>query len=306
MKKTMFILIVILGILYFDNILFKDTVYDIYEKYILKDEYKIINNTDALNKANIKENKYGYKEYNDDVIHCKDDLVNKLYTIINNGYENYTFYCGDDYTECFDDINKLNKDKNISHINDFVNTYNKYNSIKTYAYQDGKIDLNIYKLYDEDEIKKINNEIDDIIIRYNINNYSDINTKIKLFHDYIVYKSSYDENYEKYKDETNLPNKAIGPLFNNKGVCSGYTDLLAIFLDKINVENYKISNEDHIWNLIKINDNWLHIDMTFDDPVTSSGQDVLLYDYFMITTDKLASLDDTEHNYDTNLYNFIK
>ena len=65
----------------------------------------------------------------------------------------------------------------------------------------------------------------------------------------------------------------------------------------------KISSDLHIWNLVYVNGEWKHIDATWDDPVTVSGQSVLLHDFFLISTSELFS---KENDYDMNNHEFNK
>ena len=74
---------------------------------------------------------------------------------------------------------------------------------------------------------------------------------------------------------------------------------MSIFLNKLGIINYKISNDEHIWNLAYINNKWVHIDLTWDDPVTEN--DINRTDYFMIDTKTLQNLD-SEHDFDTNIF----
>ena len=300
MKRFIFVLTLLLFIFMYDYVIFKDTTYDLYDNLIKKTNYKIINNLEYLKEENKQSNTYIYNEYKDDTVHNKNDLVNKIYTIVNNGYDKYTIYC--DYN-CTDDITNLSNNTKIKYINDFVSTYNKYKNIKTLTYDNKKVDIKINRLYSKEDKDNIDNLINNVIDEYNINNFDDIRTKIRLFHDYLINNSSYDEEYT--ENSNNNSNKATGPLFDHKGVCSGYTDALSIFLDKINVENVKLSNDNHVWNIVNIDNTWLNIDSTFDDPVTYNHQDYLLYDYFLIGFDELNGKPDTEHSIDTNIYNFI-
>ena len=100
-------------------------------------------------------------------------------------------------------------------------------------------------------------------------------------------------------------NSAIGTLFEGKSVCSGYTDAMSLFLDKLKVKNVRIATDKHVWNGIYLDGNWYHLDLTWDDPVLSDNSNIIQYDYFMITTDELKKLDDDDHNFDTNTYSFI-
>lgn len=304
MKKIIFFLTLLLFVFTYDSLLFKDTTYDLYNKYIEKYSVKIINNENYLNNIkNKKEDLYIYKEYNDDNVKNKNELINKMFTIINNGYDNYTFYCK--YDKCIEDIKNLENDIKLKHINDFVKTYNKYKNIKTASYSNGKIDIKINKLYTEEDIKILDDYINNIIDEYSINNYNDINIKIKIFHDYLINHSSYDEDYINNHENGNESNKANGPLLHHKGVCSGYSDAMSIFLDKININNIKISNDIHVWNAVNIDNTWYNIDSTFDDPVTNTHEDYLLHEYFMISKEEITSKGDQEHIIDYEIYNFI-
>ena len=55
------------------------------------------------------------------------DLVNIFYSVLNNGWEEFTFYCPESYESCIDDIAALSFDEVLlSHINNFVHPYNSY------------------------------------------------------------------------------------------------------------------------------------------------------------------------------------
>ena len=77
---------------------------------------------------------------------------------------------------------------------------------------------------------------------------------------------------------------------------------MAIFLHKFNIDNYKIASNSHIWNLVNIDKKWLHVDLTWDDPITSNGKDKLEKLFLLIDNKKLQSLKVKQHNYDKNIY----
>ena len=81
---------------------------------------------------------------------------------------------------------------------------------------------------------------------------------------------------------------------------------MALFLEKMNIINFKVSIETHVWNAIYLDGKWYHLDLTWDDPVTSDGSDILSDDYFMISTNKLLSLEDKEHGFDYDIYLELK
>ena len=136
---------------------------------------------------------------------------------------------------------------------------------------------------------------------YNMNNYD----KIKVIHDYIVNNTKYDKIEATKIDNNNYENisshKAYNVLINGIGVCNGYADALSIFLYYMGIDNFKVSTNNHIWNVLYLNNNWSHIDITWDDPVTSDGSDILTHDYFMISTTDITK-DLENHNFDKSLY----
>ena len=306
MKKVMISLTILLFIFLYDYTFLNDTSFNSYRKYIKKIEYKIINNANYLKENNTKD-LYSdkFKIFEEDIVNNKEELINLYYTVINKGYENYTYYCN--YDKCFDDINSLSEDnEKISYINQLVNIYNNYNTIETIYSSDKRVDLTIHKKYSSDDIQKINDKIDEIINEYNINEYPNVTDKIKIFHDYLANTNTYDQDMAENKESEYKSDSAIGTLFEGKSICSGYTDTMAIFLDKIGLDNIKVSTLDHVWNAVKIDNIWYHLDLTWDDPVTPNNDNIILYDYFLKTTSELSTIDQDGHKFNKEIYNFIK
>ena len=126
--------------------------------------------------------------------------------------------------------------------------------------------------------------------------------KIKEAHNYIINNSKYDSdrsdnNIVKYKSDT-----AYGTLLEGYSLCGGYTDAMELFLEDMNIKSYKISSENHVWNAVNLNNAWYHLDLTWDDPITTDGSDILEYNFFLITTSELDALEAEQHNYDKNVY----
>ena len=190
----------------------------------------------------------------------------------------------------------------MSSINNYVNPYNRYSSTNYKINISGnktKIEITINKKYTKDEVNEINSVIYSYLSKYDLNSMSDID-KIKLAHDFIIDNTIYDE------DAINTGKKDIYSAYGvikGRAICQGYAETMAIFLDIFNIPNIMISNNEHIWNLVNVNDKWLHIDTTWDDPILSNGNQIKIYDYYLITTDELINLDDSDaHNINTNYY----
>lgn len=242
----------------------------------------------------------------------KQDLVNILYTIIDSGTDNFTFYCSENYHSCLNDVTDLSNDVNVlAALNNFVHPFNSYSKLYLSTNKSGKIEVEIEKLYTKEEINYINNEINEIE-KKTINSATSIKDKIKAFHDYIINNTKYDSKRAEliknniFTDNTLASHKANGVLKNKLAICSGYTDIMTIYLNKLGINNYKISNISHIWNLLYIDSAWVHLDLTWDDPVTSNGDNILLHEFFLIDTDTLKSFNTIQHIYDADIYQEAK
>ena len=72
-------------------------------------------------------------------------------------------------------------------------------------------------------------------------------------------------------------NTAYGALVKGKAACEGYSKSAKIFFDLAAIESKVITGnarnaqggyEAHMWNIVKIEGNYYHLDLTWDDPVT--------------------------------------
>ena len=110
--------------------------------------------------------------------------------------------------------------------------------------------------------------------------------QLKAVHDYIVLNTAYD--YDNYKNDT-VPEESYteyGVLFKGVAVCDGYARTTKLFLDLLGIENYYVAGEAggelHAWNVVKIDDKYVQVDTTWDDPAPNRPGEVR-YDYFMVT-----------------------
>lgn len=256
-----------------------------YNDYYKKDNFKLVKNTKDFKPKNI------------------NDLYNIYYTIINSGEKKYSFYCDSDYKKCLDDVKSIASNRTLlSNINNFVHPYNSFSNIETEYNSYGKITVKLKHTYTKEQINEINKKVKEIENElYKDNNLSDVE-KIKLVHDYIVNNTKYDSD----RSDNNIINYksdiAYGPLFENYAICGGYSDLMAIFLEKLKIKNYKVSTNSHVWNVAYINGNWLHIDLTWDDPITSDGSNIVDHKFLLIDTKKLLEIENTQHNFDNKVY----
>lgn len=247
-----------------------------YNEYYLDNDYLYVQNMDKSSVNNYQE------------------VLNMIYSIINSGDDSYSFYC--DYDNCLNDIkNLINEQETIMDINNFVHPFNSFSSINITTSSNGKITVKTKKVYNNDEIEFIKDYIKNFIsenISDSMSNYD----KIKAFHDHIINNTIYDE------DNTEESYTAYNLITTGKSICGGYSDIISIYLNIIGIQNYKITSPNHIWNLVNLDGVWYHIDATWDDPVASDGNQYLIHNFFMISTEELLNLDKVEHNFDMNVY----
>lgn len=267
-----------------DKFIYKDGYYEFNEgEYTIKYDFNYIDTTDSVYVEN------------------KEQILNAFYTLLNNGQSEFYFYCR--YDGCEDDIHKYSKSNVFSNINNFVSPYNTYNRIFIYTNSWGKVTIKVEKAYQNSEISVIESKIDEII-KNNIKDTMTDKEKITTFHNYIINHTKYDTDY-KESDESAIysaSSRASGPLLYGKALCGGYAHVMSIFLNKLNIPNYRVSSDIHIWNLVKLDNTWYHLDLTWDDPVTSNNKDVLLDKYLLISTKKLESYNTGYHDFDKAIY----
>ena len=307
-KLIIFIFCFIICVDIIDNKFLNNELYNYIKTFINKDQYNIVINENKLNNGKYKYNEFSthVRSTTDFFPKNKDELLNMYYTFLNNGLNDFTYYCDKNYSTCIDDIKDASNDANIfSYINQLVHPYNSFEEINSkYNGVTKRVDIIISKKYSDDDIIKIDNKINEICNKININRYDSIKDKIKAFHDYIADNSVYDRNKESGNSNYHS-DSAIGTLFEGYSICSGYSDTMAIFLSKLGLDNVKVITDKHVWNAVKIDNKWYHIDLTWDDPVILNGGNTISHDYFLITSDQIYIKDKTQHKYDKDLYDFL-
>ena len=303
MKRIIpYIILLLLSFLAFYK---RDVLFNVYKTYVVESESKKI--TSPTKNDYYRNYDFRYVQNVEDYIpENKQDLLNIIYSIINSGTSEFTFYCPVDYKECISDVESIASNQVLlSDINNYVHPYNSFKHVEI-TYDDlNRVTLTIEKGYKQEEINQINTKVEEVFNQLYNPNTTDYNN-IKVFHDYIINNTKYDSN----RSDNNIINyksdSAYGPLLEGYALCGGYSDAMELFLEKLNIESFKVSSEKHVWNAVYLNGTWYHLDLTWDDPVTNTGAQLLLHDYFLIDTNKLKSLKIDQHNYDELAYQELK
>ncbi len=135
--------------------------------------------------------------------------------------------------------------------------------------------------------------VDNIIAAHITDTMTDIE-KALVLHDYLVHSAVYDSeaansmDYESYAKSYT----AYGVLMNKTGVCQSYALAYGWLLNKCGIDwEYVTSNSmHHAWNGVKIDGEWYHVDVTWDDPVNSTPW--CRHKYFMITDEQIRKIEE--------------
>lgn len=97
--------------------------------------------------------------------------------------------------------------------------------------------------------------------------------KALAVHDYLALNCEYD--YDRYlqNDVPGISHSAYGALVNGIAVCDGYADAFAYLMEEelgIDCDVVSSSSMAHAWNMVYIDGNWYHVDVTWDDPARDS------------------------------------
>lgn len=275
--------------------------YDIinYVTKLLDSGHKIVLDTPNKYYKNVN---YSYVKQSEDFIpYSKQDLIDIYYSILDRGYKDFTFYCPMEYVNCISDIEKISNGKNdtLSMLNYFVSPFNSEKKITTSYSTTGEVNITVDKLYSDEDIKAVNKKIDEIISNI-INDNMSLEDKILAVHDYIINNTKYDSdalnNNSKYKSYI-----SYGTLLEGYSTCNGYADAMALFLDRFNVPNIRVASSTHVWNAVYLNNKWLHLDLTWDDPITENA-DTLTHKFYLIDTRTLEGYNIDEHEYDKTIF----
>lgn len=116
--------------------------------------------------------------------------------------------------------------------------------------------------------------------------------RIKYIHDLIINETVYIDS-----EEYPYISRADGPLVYGEALCEGYSAAFMYIAQSLGYEcicvygtavNSRGESSDHMWNMIKIGEEWYHIDVTWDDPVSSDGNPRLRHKYFLISEEAIS------------------
>ncbi len=116
-------------------------------------------------------------------------------------------------------------------------------------------------------------------------------------HDYLVKNCVYQEKASNNDNRYTI----YGCLVEQSAVCEGYKNAFQQLLAYCGIESYGVSgsledssNVDHVWNAVKIEGDYYYTDVTWDD-----AEDIVMYDYFNLTSKELSHSHSIAELFDT-------
>ena len=112
----------------------------------------------------------------------------------------------------------------------------------------------------------------------------DVNEKVESIVNYVIDNIEYDFEAENDIDKLNEYNQdALKYALQGKGCCRNYTALTSVLLKEAGISSYELYGNSHIWNLVKIENEYYSIDSTWID--SDELDNITLSDNFMTNSD---------------------
>ena len=100
--------------------------------------------------------------------------------------------------------------------------------------------------------------------------------KLKLIHDYVVKTYSYRNNSHILSTAATNETRSVGYLMTHKeGCCESYAKMIKILCDYYQIPCVTVYSLTHMWNQVKIGNQWYLLDVTWDD------EEPVIYTYFL-------------------------
>jgi transglutaminase/protease-like cytokinesis protein 3 len=178
--------------------------------------------------------------------------------------------------------------------------YNDYTDISEVTispvYRDGwkAVALLRYSDYNADDTIKELLATANAIVEKAVASSDDLKDRLLYINNAIGEKTRYDRNskfvtlegtlYNGDKEHPNPEHDATGALLSGLAVCDGYSAAYELCLNILGVDNYLVTskNGEHIWNRVKVDGEWLNVDVTWND----GGVVKMHNDYFLLTDEE--------------------
>jgi len=137
------------------------------------------------------------------------------------------------------------------------------------------------RFYRAVEAISLEDEVSSLVSRCQEQGLSELETELRL-HDYVVICCQYDDSAANATVEDEQYIRGHSPYYalcERSAICGGYTRALQLLLSRAGIPATTVINEDHMWNMVWIDGEPYHVDVTWDDADEYSA----IHHYFNIT-----------------------
>ena len=155
--------------------------------------------------------------------------------------------------------------------------------------------LNLNLIEKDDSASVMNNRLSNLINIFNkkCNEIIAQNTEpgmsdediILALHDALMKKVEYDDDNYNNNTVPTIDHRAYSAIVGDVSVCQGYTLAYMHLLDRMGIETKFIPSTElnHAWNAVKLDNEWYHIDLTWDDEADKNGSHI----FFLLSDKKM-------------------
>lgn len=159
------------------------------------------------------------------------------------------------------------------------------------------MDTHSLSAYDKSIYDSAKNVLDHIIY----DEMSDFQKEVVIY-EWILQNIEYDWSHTDPLAETSRDSYTpYGGLVNHSAICLGYATSFQLLSELSGIETITVvgtgRGSDHSWNMIRLNDEWYCVDITWDMPYYDSEKDVREWRFFNTTSNYMAK---TGHQWDYN------
>ena len=179
----------------------------------------------------------------------------------------------------------------LSGCNLTTNRFDKENSDKEYDYREMYLNNDTMDLTDKDlEAFNEATRIYNLYIKSCDNDFK----KAVAAHDYIIRNCIYNVEAIDNDELTDDDFSEYGVFVKGRAVCEGYAKAYKMLMDIADIDCIIVTGTvgendiSHAWNMIKLDNSWYHVDVTYDDPNPETKEIVYLY---MNITDEIIEKD---------------
>ena len=99
-------------------------------------------------------------------------------------------------------------------------------------------------------------------------------------------------------DETEFGRNIYDAFAKSSSVCVGYALGFQYFMDKLDIPCINVTTDDHIWNMVEIDGQWYHVDVTWDDSVEITKNTFM--HQMILQSDESMAREELEHDLSKN------